>query len=184
MVITGQVGTGDMRGDLPVKQRGFQEVDTVELMKPITKAAFLVKDVRDLPDVMEQAFFLARSGRQGPVVVDLPMNVQRGACDETAFRADRQAHRESCPLCLPTRSRPWRNGSAKPQRPVILAGGGVIASGAHAGTARAGRQVSHSGDHEHARHGRLSVRQRRCRWACAAMPAANMPIWRCTSPIF
>ena len=38
MVITGQVGTADMRGDLPVKQRGFQEVDTVDLMKPITKA--------------------------------------------------------------------------------------------------------------------------------------------------
>ena len=78
VVITGQVGTGDMRGDLPIKQRGFQEVDTVDLMKPITKAAFLVKDIRELPNVMEQAFFLARSGRQGPVVVDLPMNVQRG----------------------------------------------------------------------------------------------------------
>jgi len=70
VVITGQVGTGDMRGDLPVRQRGFQEVDTVELMKPITKRAFLVKDIRELPDVMEQAFFLARSGRPGPVVVD------------------------------------------------------------------------------------------------------------------
>ena len=46
VVITGQVGTADMRGDLPVKQRGFQEVDTVALMKPITKAAFLVKDLR------------------------------------------------------------------------------------------------------------------------------------------
>ena len=45
VVITGQVGTGDMRGDLPIKQRGFQEVDTVDLMKPITKAAFLVKDI-------------------------------------------------------------------------------------------------------------------------------------------
>src|SRR3954468_2964769 len=82
VVITGQVGTADMRGDLPVRQRGFQEVDTVELMKPITKRAFLVKDIRELPDVMEQAFFLARSGRCGPVVVDLPMNVQRGVCNE------------------------------------------------------------------------------------------------------
>src|SRR6195952_4898299 len=44
VVITGQVGTGDMRGNLPIKQRGFQEVDTVDLMKPVTKAAFLVKD--------------------------------------------------------------------------------------------------------------------------------------------
>src|SRR6185436_2282446 len=82
VVITGQVGTADMRGDLPVRQRGFQEVDTVELMKPITKRAFLVKDIRDLPDVMEQAFFLARSGRPGPVVVDLPMNVQRGTAQD------------------------------------------------------------------------------------------------------
>src|SRR4029077_15558871 len=65
VVITGQVGTGDMRGTLPVKQRGFQEVDTVDLMKPITKARFLVKDIRDLPAVMEEAFFLAGSGRQG-----------------------------------------------------------------------------------------------------------------------
>src|SRR6185369_16761590 len=64
VVITGQVGTGDMKGDLPIKQRGFQEVDTVALMTPITKAAFLVRDVRELPDVLEQAFFLARSGRQ------------------------------------------------------------------------------------------------------------------------
>ena len=53
-------GTGDMRGDLPIKQRGFQEVDTVALMKPITKAAFLVKDVADLPNVLEEAFCLAR----------------------------------------------------------------------------------------------------------------------------
>src|SRR6201997_3900047 len=64
VVITGQVGIGDMKGDLPIKQRGFQEVDTVALMKPITKATFLVKDIRELPEVMEQAFFLARSGRQ------------------------------------------------------------------------------------------------------------------------
>src|ERR1700744_425517 len=84
VVITGQVGTGDMRGDLPVKQRGFQEVDTVDLMKPVTKAAFLVRDIADLPNVMEQAFFLARSGRQGPVVVDLPMNIQRGTLQGAA----------------------------------------------------------------------------------------------------
>src|SRR3982751_2583797 len=84
VVITGQVGTGDMKGDLPIKQRGFQEVDTVALMKPIAKATFLVKDPRELPDILEQAFFLAREGRQGPVLVDLPMNVQRGVCEEPA----------------------------------------------------------------------------------------------------
>src|SRR3982751_1554178 len=87
VVITGQVGTGDMRGDLPVRQRGFQEVDTIDLMRPITKAVFQVKDIRDLSDVMEQAFFLAGSGRPGPVVVDLPMNVQRGTIDPAVCRS-------------------------------------------------------------------------------------------------
>src|SRR4051812_37841765 len=46
IVLTGRVGTADLRGTLPVKQRGFQEVDTIDLMKPIAKAAFQVTDSR------------------------------------------------------------------------------------------------------------------------------------------
>jgi acetolactate synthase I/II/III large subunit len=130
VVITGQVGTGDMRGDLPVKQRGFQEVDTVELMKPITKAAFLVKDIRDLSDVMEQAFFLARSGRQGPVVVDLPMNVQRGAITDDACRSV-ATRTEVVPFVPSDKIDTLAQWIGEAKRPVILAGGGVIASGAH-----------------------------------------------------
>jgi acetolactate synthase-1/2/3 large subunit len=129
VVITGQVGTGDMRGDLPVKQRGFQEVDTVDLMKPVTKAAFLVKDIRDLPNVMEQAFFLARSGRQGPVVVDLPMNVQRGTCAPGGF-APVQKYTEVLPFVPADKIETLAQWIAEAERPVILAGGGVIASGA------------------------------------------------------
>ena len=128
VVITGQVGTGDMRGDLPVKQRGFQEVDTVDLMKPITKAAFLVRDIADLPNVIEQAFFLARSGRQGPVVVDLPMNIQRGTLQGEAHPITNA--NEVVPFVpadkIETLSQ-WISGA---KRPMILAGGGVIASGA------------------------------------------------------
>ena len=127
VVITGQVGTGDMRGDLPVRQRGFQEVDTVELMKPITKRAFLVKDIRELPDVMEQAFFLARSGRPGPVVVDLPMNVQRGACDDWRAPAKRT---EVLPFVPQDKIETLAQWIAEAERPVILSGGGVIAANA------------------------------------------------------
>jgi acetolactate synthase-1/2/3 large subunit len=125
VVITGQVGTSDMRGDLPVRQRGFQEVDTVELMRPITKRAFLVKDIRELPDVMEQAFFLARSGRCGPVVVDLPMNVQRGTTDDWRVPAKRT---EILPLMPADKIGTLARWIAQAQRPVILAGGGVIAA--------------------------------------------------------
>ena len=130
VVITGQVGTGDMRGDLPVKQRGFQEVDTVDLMKPITKAAFLVKDIRDLPNVMEHAFMLARSGRQGPVVVDLPMNVQRGTCAPGGF-APPVMPTEVLPFVPADRIETLAQWIAEAERPVILAGGGVIAAGAY-----------------------------------------------------
>jgi acetolactate synthase-1/2/3 large subunit len=128
VVITGQVGTGDMRGDLPVRQRGFQEVDTVELMKPITKRAFLVKDIRELPDVMEQAFSLARSGRPGPVVVDLPMNVQRGICDDWRSPAKRT---EVLPFVPQDKIETLAQWISAAERPVILAGGGVIAANAH-----------------------------------------------------
>jgi acetolactate synthase-1/2/3 large subunit len=128
VVITGQVGTGDMRGDLPVKQRGFQEVDTVDLMKPITKAAFLVRDIRDLPNVMEQAFVLARSGRQGPVVVDLPMNIQRGTLEGEGHPIARS--NEVVPFVPAEKIETLAQWIGQAQRPVILAGGGVIASGA------------------------------------------------------
>lgn len=129
VVITGQVGTGDMRGNLPIKQRGFQEVDTVDLMKPITKATFLVTDIRDLPNVMDAAFFLARSGRQGPVVVDLPMNIQRGTCEEGDFRP-RENRVATVPAVPAGKMETLAQWIGAAERPVILAGGGVIASNA------------------------------------------------------
>ena len=125
VVITGQVGTSDMRGDLPVRQRGFQEVDTVELMKPITKRAILVRDIRELPDVLEQAFFLARSGRCGPVVVDLPMNVQRATTSDWRVPTKRTDVQPFVPADKIETLAQWIAGAT---RPVILAGGGVIAA--------------------------------------------------------
>jgi acetolactate synthase-1/2/3 large subunit len=127
VVITGQVGTGDMRGDLPIKQRGFQEVDTVDLMRPITKKAILVKDLRDLPRVMEEAFFLARTGRQGPVVIDLPMNVQRGTLPQGQFRGV-EVRSVSLPEPPVDKINTLAQWIAEAERPVILAGGGVISS--------------------------------------------------------
>ncbi len=130
IVITGQVGVGDMRGTIPVKQRGFQEVDTVDLMRPIAKAAFLVKDIRDLDAVMEKAFFLATSGRQGPVVIDMPMNVQR----ETVAAGDivaAETHREQRPVVPQDKIAELAQWIGQAERPVILAGGGVIAAHAY-----------------------------------------------------
>ena len=69
VIVTGQVPTAAIGLD------AFQECDTVGITRPIVKHNFLVKDVRDLADVMKKAFHIARSGRPGPVVVDIPKDV-------------------------------------------------------------------------------------------------------------
>jgi acetolactate synthase-1/2/3 large subunit len=81
-----------------------------------------------LQDALEQAFFLARSGRQGPVVVDLPMNVQRGAADTCRPLTKRT---EVVPFVPTDKIETLAHWIGEAQRPVILAGGGVIAAGAH-----------------------------------------------------
>ncbi|KAF0215682.1 MAG: acetolactate synthase I/II/III large [Geobacteraceae bacterium] len=70
VVITGQVPTPLIGND------AFQEVDIIGITRPCTKHSFLVKDVKDLPLIMKKAFYIARSGRPGPVLVDLPKDVQ------------------------------------------------------------------------------------------------------------
>lgn len=127
VVLTGQVGTADMRGSVPVKQRGFQEVDTVDLLKPVAKAVFLVRDVRELPNIIEKAFFLSQAGRKGPVVVDLPMNVQRAICDAREFfPVKKQMYKK--PLLSKKSIDILACWVREAKRPVILAGGGALTS--------------------------------------------------------
>lgn len=129
VLLTGQVGTGDLRKDIPVRQRGFQECDTVGIFKPVSKAAFMVTDTRELPKMIEGAFFLAQDGRKGPVVVDLPMDVQRTSLPPKDFfplqKRARTAH------AIPKQKiAVLAKLLQSAERPLILAGGGVLASGA------------------------------------------------------
>ncbi|MFD1256125.1 thiamine pyrophosphate-binding protein [Mucilaginibacter terrae] len=75
--ITGQVNRHEQKGDRKIRQLGFQETDIISMVKPITKACFQVQDVNDLPETLEKAFFIATEGRPGPVLIDIPMDVQR-----------------------------------------------------------------------------------------------------------
>lgn len=75
--ITGQVNRHEQKGDKAIRQLGFQETDIVSMAGPITKAAWLVNSVDDLPSILEEAFHLAVCGRPGPVLIDIPMDVQR-----------------------------------------------------------------------------------------------------------
>jgi acetolactate synthase-1/2/3 large subunit len=75
--ITGQVATFRLKRDTGVRQMGFQETDVVSIYRPITKYVVLVDDPKRIRYEMEKACYLARSGRPGPVVVDIPDNLQR-----------------------------------------------------------------------------------------------------------
>ncbi len=127
VVITGQVPTHAIGLD------AFQECDTVGITRPIVKHNFLVKDVRDLAEVMKKAFHIARSGRPGPVVVDIPKDVSfkktpyagyPKSVEMRSYNPVRKGHggqiRKALQLLL----------AAK--RPYIYTGGGVLLSNASA----------------------------------------------------
>jgi len=124
VIITGQVPTAAIGLD------AFQECDTVGITRPIVKHNFLVKDVRDLAATMKKAFHIARSGRPGPVVVDIPKDVSVKKCayeypasvEMRSYNPVRKGHggqiRKALQLLM----------SAK--RPYVYSGGGVLLSNA------------------------------------------------------
>ncbi|NBK79417.1 thiamine pyrophosphate-binding protein [bacterium D16-76] len=80
--ITGQVNTYEQKKDMPVRQKGFQETDIVSMAKPITKTAYMVESVEDMPAALDKAYYTSLEGRPGPVLLDVPMNIFRGNIDE------------------------------------------------------------------------------------------------------
>jgi acetolactate synthase-1/2/3 large subunit len=124
VVFSGQVPTMLIGND------AFQEADIVGITRPCTKYNFLVKDVRDLARTVREAFHIASTGRPGPVLIDLPKDVTAG---KTTFVWPQQVNIRSY---NPTyEGNKWMitraaHEIARAKRPVIMAGGGVIISGA------------------------------------------------------
>lgn len=77
LYISGQVNSYEYKHDKPIRQQGFQETDIVNIVKPVTKYAVLVDDAKNLRYELEKAVYLAQSGRRGPVLLDICMDVQR-----------------------------------------------------------------------------------------------------------
>jgi acetolactate synthase-1/2/3 large subunit len=146
VVITGQVATGDMRRERPVRQRGFQEVDTVALMRPITKEQLLPLTPTEVPRAVEGAFRIAAEGRPGPVLLDLPMDVQRGPLEDEP--ADEILRPAAAPAPDAGALDEIAARVAAARRPVIIAGQGVLLSRAQEELRRLatgrGIPVSHS----------------------------------------
>ncbi len=124
VVVTGQVPTRLIGND------AFQEVDIVGITRPCTKHNFLVKDVSKLALTIRQAFYLARSGRPGPVLVDLPKDVVQARA-EFVWPEDIYM-RSYNPTYKPNLNQLRRTVEELTQarRPVLLSGGGVIMSNA------------------------------------------------------
>ncbi|TNH77692.1 acetolactate synthase [Aeromonas hydrophila] len=75
--LTGQVNTYELKNDRNIRQQGFQELDIVSIVKSITKFAYQIKSADELVPMLQQAIDIAKSGRPGPVLLDIPMDLQR-----------------------------------------------------------------------------------------------------------
>lgn len=124
VAITGQVPTAMIGTD------AFQEADVVGITRPCTKHNFLVKRIEDLPQVLCDAFFIARTGRPGPVLVDIPKDVSAASADVPPARKPAIPLEKLVPPTDWSRLEPIVQLIRKAKRPLIYAGGGVINAGA------------------------------------------------------
>jgi acetolactate synthase-1/2/3 large subunit len=123
--ITGQVNRHELKGERETRQAGFQETDIVSMARPVTKAAWLVTEPERLADMLQDAFHTACAGRPGPVLLDVPMDVQRADIAEPVLSA---LHPAPAPLSEPVLGESIDRIVAslqKASRPLILAGGGI-----------------------------------------------------------
>ena len=126
LVISGQVPTFMIGTD------GFQEADTVGITRPCTKHNWLVKDTEKLSEVIHQAFHVAKSGRPGPVLVDIPKDVQFATGTYTTMEKTRTAHYQPRVIGDPEQILRMVQMMETAERPLFYTGGGVINSGPRA----------------------------------------------------
>lgn len=120
VIVTGQVPTALIGND------AFQEVDIIGITRPCTKHSFLIRDVKDVAMIMKKAFYIARSGRPGPVLVDLPKDVQIA---QTEFVYPETVEIRSYKPNLEGHSRQVEKAVGmllESRRPVMYVGGGVV----------------------------------------------------------
>ncbi|KRE75414.1 thiamine pyrophosphate-binding protein [Paenibacillus sp. Soil750] len=135
LFITGQVNTYEYKFDRPVRQIGFQETDIVSVARPLTKYAELVTDPNRIRYSLEKAVFLAQSGRPGPVLLDIPMNLQRTDIEPEILESffDSNEYKQIIQQSNSLNSKMLdeiKEVIANSKRPVILAGGGIRAANA------------------------------------------------------
>ncbi|MEN6359144.1 MAG: thiamine pyrophosphate-binding protein, partial [Smithella sp.] len=119
VVFTGQVPTGLIGND------AFQECDITGITRPCTKHNFLVRNIEDLASTIKEAFHIARSGRPGPVLVDLPKNVMAAQTDYDPANVKIRNHEAVYKPAPKKMANVW-NMLQTAKRPLVMTGGGVI----------------------------------------------------------
>lgn len=124
--LTGQVDTYGLKGDLPIRQRGFQETDIVSMVEAVTKYAIRVDNPNDIKYELEKAYNIAVSGNPGPVLLDLPADVQRADVNieelKEYFKAEDVFDEDGVISIL-------KDAIYESNRPCLLVGNGVKQAG-------------------------------------------------------
>lgn len=132
LVFTGQVSTKDINSAKKVRQTGFQETDTIGIFHPVTKKSYVLTLDEDISNTITDAFLLTTRQRPGPVVIDLPMDVQRGELKshhpgdhECPIHTDKNGYgsKDMNKVCSKV-----RESIARSKRPLVIAGNGIYIS--------------------------------------------------------
>lgn len=123
LFITGQVNTYEQKGGRKIRQLGFQETDIVSMALPITKKTFPINDAEQVEAVIKEAYECAISDRPGPVLIDLPMDIQRQTINASPIKVieKKNTSTESLHVQIEVISEYINNS----KRPLILLGGGI-----------------------------------------------------------
>jgi acetolactate synthase-1/2/3 large subunit len=135
MHISGQVNTFELSSNhkttKKVRQIGFQETDIVSMVKPITKFAYQIRKPEEIKYILEKAFYLANSGRPGPVLIDIPMNFQREKINLKNIKIFKKPKNLIKNNKIKSYIYEIQKALKKSQRPVLIVGGGIRISNAH-----------------------------------------------------
>lgn len=126
LYISGQVNTYEYKYDKPIRQQGFQEMEVAELVKPITKYSTMVDKEENIPYELEKAISIALSGRKGPVLLDIPLNVQRAQINPE--KCKHYVAEEGSLVCPDLTE--VKTLLSKAKRPMLLLGAGALQNGA------------------------------------------------------
>ncbi len=125
LFITGQVNTYEFKFDRPIRQVGFQETDIVNIVKPIVKDAVLITNPDKIKYYLERSVHIAKSGRPGPVLLDIPLDIQRADINQESLESFYKSSTNESVNKLDDDINRIAQLIKSSLRPVVLVGGGV-----------------------------------------------------------